>query len=167
MKNYRFPLIFIAIYMLLQFAYLSAPDWFVKDFLVSQITVIPGASFINFLFNDVSVHAEGTRIVSGQGSINVLRGCEGTETMLMLIAAVLASGRKFIALGFGLCLGCLLIFVLNQLRIAGLFWVVVYQRDLFDVIHGYIAPLFIVASAAGFYLLWLKNSQTTALAQES
>jgi len=160
--NYRFPLIFLLIYMVLQLAYQFAPEWLVKDFIVEKATVIPGALFIDALWPDLNASAQGTRIVSPKGNINVLRGCEGTETLLLLFAAVLASlaiGKNWRSVFAGLIAGTVLIYIANQIRIAALFRIVIDHRDSFELAHGYIAPLFVIGIATAFFMIWLRLTQ--------
>lgn len=160
MKQYRFPLLFILIYLLTLVAYESAPEWLVRDYIVNRATVDPGAMLINMIWPELQVSAQGSRIVSDHGSINVLRGCEGTETLLLFIAAILAAGSSWRAVLSGLLVGCMLIYVINQIRIIALFWVVVNHRHGFEIVHGYIAPLVVVGLASLYFLAWLRQSQT-------
>jgi len=162
--QYRFPVLFLFIYLLLQFGYQVAPEWLIKDIIVEKATVAPGAFFIDSLWPELNVSAEGTRIVSSNGSINVLRGCEGTETLLLLFAALLASfsiGKNLRSIVIGLLLGSIIIYIVNQVRIAALFRIVVDYRSSFELAHGYIAPLFVIGVATTFFILWLKLTQRT------
>jgi len=158
LAQFRFPLLFLALYLMLQWGYQSAPDWLVRDVVVENATVIPSALLIDTLWPDMAVQARGTRLVSPHGSINVLRGCEGTEALLLLFAAILAVGRQWRVVITGLLLGTLLIYVVNQLRIVALYWTVVYHRSAFELAHGYIAPLFVIGLATLFFIFWLRIS---------
>lgn len=148
----------MAIYLLLQCAYLAAPEWLAKELLVDRLTVKPSAALLDWWFSDVAVSAKGSRILSALGSINVARGCEGTETLLMLVAAIIAAWRHWRYTLLGLMAGIVLVFAVNQLRIAGLFWVMLHHRRHFELCHGYLAPILVVGVAAVFFILWLKQS---------
>jgi exosortase family protein XrtM len=124
---------------------------------VDKVTVEPSAWLISSIWPEHDVHAKGSRIISTTGNINVLRGCEGTETLLLLIAAVLAAGQSLRSVVVGIAIGSLLIYLVNQLRITMLFWVVANQRSSFELAHGYIAPLFVIGLAAIYYLFWLRH----------
>lgn len=156
LKHYRFPLLFLAIYAVLQVLYLSGPDWLVRDVLVDQLTVVPAAHLINAVWPQAQVVADQSSIRSAAGSLNVLRGCEGTETLLMLLAAVIAARRSLGWSLSGALIGCALVYGLNQLRILGLYWVVVNRHDWFALAHGYIAPLLVVALSLVFFVLWSR-----------
>ena len=155
----RFPLLFLLFYLALQWGYQAAPDWFIKDLIVETVTVKPSERLIDALWPDLGVTAQGTRLTSAQGSVNVLRGCGGTETLMLLFAAVLAAGRHWRTVLAGLLIGTALIFAVNQIRIVALFWLVVHHPYTFGMAHGYIAPLFVVGLATGFFLLWIRCAQ--------
>ena len=155
-KRYQFPLLFLLVYGVLQLLYLNAPEWLVKDMLVERLTAEPAAWLINWLWPSAQALAHGGSIVSPRGTLNILRGCEGTETLLMLLAAVFAARRMWRQLLLGVVLGCALVYLLNQVRIVGLYWIVVHHHDLFSLFHGTIAPLFIVGLSLGFFILWSR-----------
>lgn len=117
------------------------------------------ATWLLDLMTDSTVTSEGTRIISSIARINVLKGCEGTEALLILYAAVLAGLRPIKYSLLGLLLGTGLIFILNQVRIIALFFIAAYDKSLFELVHGFVAPLIIIAAAGGFFMLWLRWSQ--------
>ncbi|MDY6829051.1 MAG: archaeosortase/exosortase family protein [Pseudomonadota bacterium] len=155
-SSLKFPAIFIGIYLVLQILYLVAPEWLVKGLLVDQLTVKPSATLIDWWFSELPVGAKGSSITSPLGNINVARGCEGTETILMLIAAIMAAWRHWAYTLAGLVAGIALIFAINQIRIAGLFWIMLNHRDQFELFHGYLAPILVVGMAAVFFILWMR-----------
>lgn len=164
--GFRFPLLFIAGFALLQLAYNAAPAWLVEDLLVHRLTVRPSVAVLDGLWPEFAVTADGSRLVSPAARINVLRGCEGTEALLMLLAAVLAAGLCGTArpgwLGAGLAGSALVVFALNQLRIVGLFLVAVRRPDWFAVAHGYLAPIVVVGGATLFFVAWLQAARPRA-----
>jgi exosortase family protein XrtM len=154
-RSYRFPLLFIVFYGLSQWAYHLLPEHFVREVLVHRFTVVPAAVLINVFLDGFNAVADGTRLVSGSVRLNVLRGCEGTEVVLMLMAAIAAALRPVGVSLMGLFAGIALIFAVNQLRILALFFVTAFHRDWFELIHGVVAPLLVIAAAAVFFLWWL------------
>lgn len=153
-RRYRFPLLFLLIYGILQVLYLSAPERLINGVVVEQWTVQPAVGFIDALWPAANARARGSSIQSPQGTLNVLRGCEGTETILMLVAAVLATRCSWIRKLVGLVLGTTLVYLCNQLRIAGMFWIVRHHHQWFPLFHGYIAPLLIIGISLVFFVLW-------------
>jgi len=58
----------------------------------------------------------------------------------------------------GLLLGSLVVYIINQIRIVGLFYLVDWKRSLFPVVHTYFAPTLIILIIAGFFLWWTQWS---------
>ena len=153
--QYRFPILFLGFFVAFQSLYYASGSG-VEYILVDQLTVKPSAALINFFNSDYQVVAEGSRLVSSVARINVLKGCEGTEAILMLFAAIIASFRPIKHTLLGLLVGTLIIFFVNQLRIFSLFLIAAHQRQWFEPVHGFIAPVIIIAVIGVFYLAWLK-----------
>jgi hypothetical protein len=56
-------------------------------------------------------------------------------------------------------LGLMLIYVVNEIRILMLFYAFRTDKALFQLLHGTIAPLALIAIAGLFYHYWLLNNQ--------
>jgi exosortase/archaeosortase len=86
-----------------------------EHFVIGDLTVVPTATLINVITPEVGVKAMGNQLRAPGGGINVMKGCEGTEIMFMLVAAfsaVVMPWRRRLA---GLGIGILMVFCLNQL----------------------------------------------------
>jgi exosortase family protein XrtM len=154
-SNLQFPVAFFACMAFLMALYYLLPTSFVEDVIVKYFAVVPGGIFLDAL-TPYPVAVEQNRIVSSIARLNVLKGCEGTETLIILYAAVLAAWRPWSHTLFGLILGTALVFCLNQLRIAALFFIAAHQKNEFELVHGFLAPMMIVAASGVFFILWLK-----------
>ncbi len=156
---WRFVVLFLACFLVLELAYYASRDTVVERMLIDDATVSPSAALINAINPAESVRAEGHRLVSPTVRLSVLNGCEGTETILLLIAAIIASAARWKHKLIGVLLGTALVYVVNQGRIAGLYYALRYDKLLFDMIHGYIGPTLIVIIAGLFFLWWVNHSQ--------
>jgi exosortase family protein XrtM len=158
----RFPVLFLGTAMLLMGLYYSLPTAFIENGIVRFFAVIPGGVLLDWLTPGYSVTTTGTRILSPLANLNVLKGCEGTETLLLLYAAMVALGRPLKSTVLGLILGTALVFLVNQIRIVSLFFVAAYQKSYFELVHGFLAPLLMVAIVAVFFLYWnsIRINQT-------
>lgn len=152
----QFPVIFLGCLSILMVLYYALPGFLIESVLVRFFAVVPGAHLLDWLTPHHPVAADHTRIVSPLARLNVLKGCEGIEALLILYAALLAAMRPIIKTFWGLLLGTLLVFLLNQLRIVALFFIAAYDKSLFEPVHGFVAPILIIAAAGGFFLLWLN-----------
>ena len=88
--------------------------------------------------------------------VEVRRGCEGIEGMLLLIAAMMAFPAGLRAKLAGMIGGILFVYVFNLARIAGLYYVVKYKPILFDMMHIYVGQIIIIFIALVFFIFWLS-----------
>ena len=82
-------------------------------------------------------------------------GCNGLEAVMIYAVAVLtfpASWRNRI---IGIIAGFVVIQVLNLIRIVALAYAGVYHKELFDLIHVYVAQGVMIAVALGTFVIYL------------
>jgi exosortase family protein XrtM len=151
-----FPIAFLALFGVLLFAYQQSRDTPVERFLIDHATVTPAVALINLLAPEEGVEARGHRLVSPHARLSVLNGCEGTETMLLMLAAVLVYRASWAHKVVGLALGLGLVYALNQARIVGLYFALRHERQLFDLLHGYLGPTLIIILCAVFFMAWAE-----------
>ncbi len=121
---------------------------------VESLTVGSATILINLLTPTVNATAVNTRIQAAGGGINISNGCEGTEALFLLLAAIIACPYAWRVRCMGLLMGASLIFALNQIRIVTLFYAYRHDRALFDLLHHNVAPLALIAAASLFFLVW-------------
>ena len=100
---------------------------------------------------------------AGQGSLlflpgitfDVKFGCNGLEAVLIYAVAVLSFPAKWLKKLIGIAAGFVVIQVINLIRIVGLAFSGVYYRDLFDLLHVYIAQGIMIAVALGVFLVYI------------
>ncbi len=165
-KNTRpvvFILLFLGLFVIQSYVYHLARGTWVEHWLIDEITVKPSALLLDKLLPKDNVQAHGQKLVSQTTSITVLNGCEGTESMFLLIAAILAFRAAVKHKLAGIFLGVVFIFLLNQIRIVSLFIALKYNREWFHWLHAYIGPTLIIIFSCIFFLSWLHviRSQTT------
>jgi exosortase family protein XrtM len=150
----RFAIAFLALFLAFQGLYALAKDTAAERLLIDELTVAPSAALIGWLSPELAPRAEGHRIVAEGTRLSVLNGCEGTESILLLLAAVLAYPASWRWKLVGALTGTLLVYLLNQGRVVGLFYALRHDRELFAMLHGVVAPLLIVLLGALFFLWW-------------
>ncbi len=158
----RFAILFLALFVVFQFSYSQARGTVVERVAIDHATVTPSAALINLLTPAERVHAEGHRLVSERVRLSVLNGCEGTEALLLLCAAILAFRAPWKQKLTAILLGGALVYAINQARIVGLYFALRYNKELFDAIHGYIGPTLIVILACLFFLWWVRRAGNDA-----
>jgi exosortase family protein XrtM len=144
---------------LLQYAYSSNRGGMVEHFTIDVATVQPSAALINFIAPQKHAVASGSHIHSLQVSISILNGCEGIETVFLLLAAIVAFQTSWRNKLKGMFLGTCLIYCLNQARIVMLFFAAQENRQWFNMLHAYIAPSLIVVLSGLFFLWWTNTTK--------
>ncbi len=158
----RRALAFVLVFMALQAGWEAARGSWIERLWVHEMTVRSAVTVINLLTPDVLAVAQASRIVAPGGGLNVLFGCEGTDVVFMLAAAFLVFPMAARARALGLLSGLVWVFVLNQLRIAALFYSFRADRALFDLLHTTAAPLVMIALTGLFFHLWLRHADPSA-----
>ncbi len=130
-----------------------------SHWVIDVATVRPAAWFARLVCNDPSIHADGSRLRSASGSLNVLFGCEGSDVLLVLSAALLVAPVPWRYRWLGLLAGVGVVFLVNQLRLLALFLALRAQDGWFGPLHGLVAPLGVVALVTAYFLVWLRWSQ--------
>ena len=166
-RELRFALVFLLIFFALQYAYSASRGGVVEHLVIDIATVRPSAAIINLVTSGTNAVASGHRIISPQGSLSILNGCEGTETMFLLIAAIIAFTSPWRHKLKGALMGIIFVYALNQVRIVALFFAVRQNRNWFDLLHGYVAPTIIIVMGCLFFLWWASavhgNEQTSTI----
>jgi len=151
----RFALRFAVLFAVFAVALQLGRGTAVERLVVDQAVLAPSGYVINRLDPSAGVtRIEGHSLVSPASRLNVVRGCEGIETLLLLAAAVLAFPARWRERLCGLALGGAAAWLASILRLVALHFVLRYRPDLWDALHGFIAPLLPVAVLTLFFLWW-------------
>lgn len=152
----RISLLFLLVFTLLHVGYQASRGTVIERVAINRATVSPSAFLINLLDSGERVVADGHRLISPVARLSVLNGCEGTESLFLMIAAIVAYTARWRQKATGILTGILLIYLVNLARIVGLWFALRYDRHLFAVLHGYIAPILIITVGCLFYLWWMQ-----------
>src|SRR5208283_2450496 len=123
-KSTRFGVIyvvlFLAIFGALDYGYYLIRGTVVEHMLIDTLTVRPAAALINAVVPAVSARASGHSLLTPFGQINIFEGCEGSDGMFLLIAAVLPFPARRLSKLVGVIGGVSLMYAMNQLRIVAI-----------------------------------------------
>lgn len=103
------------------------------------------------------VTREGTVIRSPRFAVNIENGCNGVETMLIFMSAVLAFPASWRSRLAGLALGLVAIQGVNLVRVVALFLTGAYLPSLFDASHTVIWQTLVILSGVLLWLLWASR----------
>ena len=148
---------FVAIFVALQWGYGASRGGKLEQLVIHEATVKTAVLLIGWITPEVGARADGPRIKAPGGGLNVLNGCEGTDVLFLLCAAMLVAPIAWRARLLGLAVGLPLVFALNQGRVLALFYAFRDDRALFDLLHGALAPLLLIVAVGAFFVLWMAR----------
>jgi exosortase H (IPTLxxWG-CTERM-specific) len=132
-------------------------NW-VNDHAVEPFTAgvarVSGAT-LDLLGQDVRM--EGTVIRSPRFAVNIRNGCNGVETLLIFLAAVLAFPAPWKARLAGLALGAVAIQLVNLVRVVALFLTGAYFPSFFDSSHTVIWQTLVIAFGVLLWVFWANR----------
>lgn len=153
-RSVVFALGFLIVFGVLYGLYAAARGTLVERVMIDILTVRTSAVLINWISPEEAVTATSHRLVSAKARLSILNGCEGTESLLLLIAAIAAFAAPWRAKLAGMLVGAVAIYFLNQVRIVALYYALRHDRAWFEALHGFVAPTLIILIAALFFLWW-------------
>lgn len=148
--------VFLVIFFLLNRLWFGVRDSWIEHLVIDQATVVPAATLIHLLTPQIAVRAVGSHLSASGGGLNILNGCEGVDIVFMLLAAFIALWRDLFRSLVGIAIGVVLIFLVNQIRVLGLFYAARTDAALFDLLHTVVTPLAMMVLALGFWAYWTK-----------
>lgn len=87
----------------------------------------------------------------------MMDGCNGINVTILLCSAVLAFPASWVARAKGLLIGILAIQSINLVRFITLFYILQYNRALFDFAHHYLWESLIMLDALVVFWLWAQR----------
>ncbi|MBU0678428.1 MAG: archaeosortase/exosortase family protein [Verrucomicrobia bacterium] len=112
---------------------------------------------VNALSGRDTVSAEDAAIVSGDITIEIMKGCDGTDALLLLVSAFVASPLRWKHKLSGILWGIALVYGLNLIRLTSLFYVAKYRKDWFQFFHLSLWQVLFVLFAGAFFIFWSER----------
>jgi exosortase/archaeosortase family protein len=153
---------FVAVFSLLQFGWQSVADTGRGRFAIELAVVRPAAGIANLLTPEVPVQAAGNRLRAVGGGLTIVNGCDGMETLFLLVAGFAVAPSSWRARALGALAGLPLVWLLNQARILALFYAYRRDADWFDMLHGILAPIVLMLAVVGYFYAWLVVTNRSA-----
>lgn len=162
-KPRRFVALFVALYLVFHGLYLLVPDKLLRETLYPNLVGSVSVLMINGIEPNANARAEMNSVKSRRAQLDIVRGCDGSGVVFIVAAATLAFAtsvrRKLIGLGLGL----VLVYVINQIRIVGLYFVVANRVEWFPFLHTYLAPTLIIVLVCLYFSWWTRWAGQPAL----
>lgn len=134
-----------------------------QHLLIDRGVVVPAAWIARILTPTLGVYALGDRLRVPTGGINIVNGCDGMETLFLLVAGFVVAPLPRRARLSGIFAGVPVVYVLNLVRILTLFYAHRDDARLFDLLHGVVTPIAMVLAIVAFYYVWLLASNRHAV----
>lgn len=150
----RFVAGFVAVYAALHALYFAVPDHVLREGVHYYAIVAPVAGLIRLTVPQEPVTAVEGTLSSPLAKLSIVRGCDGAGVAFLLIAAVLAFPASLKRKLLGVIAALALTYLLNQLRVGGLYFVAAYRHQWFDLLHNFLIPTFIVVVCCVFFAWW-------------
>lgn len=152
--GFVFVALFALLYLVQHGVYQWVPDRFLADVVYRHGIVAGAASVIEWIAPGESAVVDGHRLASPRVVLEIVRGCDGSGVLFLLVAAILALRAGPRRTAGGLFGALFLVYALNQLRVVGLYFVAAYRGDWFTLLHGYLVPTLFVVVAVLYFAVW-------------
>ena len=127
-------------------------DSFVEPF-TAGVAVASGHA-LDLIGEDIS--KDGTILRNERFAVNIRNGCNGLETMIIFLAAVVAFPSPWKSRLLGLGLGLIAIQGINLIRVVALFLTGAYFPAFFDSSHTVVWQMIVVSFAVILFLFWVS-----------
>lgn len=158
-KVYRQEITFLALFIIIlggSFTLISLNQ--VNERLIEPFTAqVAKASGIALNLIGQDIEMQGTIIRSSRFAVNIRNGCNGVETMIIFLAAVLAFPAPWRARLIGLVFGCLAIQLVNLVRVVALFLTGAYFPAFFDSSHTVIWQTLVILFGVLLWIYWANR----------
>jgi exosortase family protein XrtM len=151
--------LFVVVFSVLQLAWQASTESSAARIFVEKTIVAPAAFAINLATPAAKAYASGSHLRSPGGGINIINGCDGMELLFLLSAGFMVAPLAWRSRILGVLAGIPLIYILNQIRILALFYSNRSDPNLFDSLHGFVAPLGMVLLIAAYFYVWVFRAQ--------
>ena len=125
----------------------------ITDYLVFTTSVVK--AFLSFI--GLNVKGTGTNIFSDKFSIEVVLECAGVYQAVVFSAAVLAFPTAIKKKLWGILIGVPLFYLIDILRISGMFLVGSYKPGWFGFFHLYTGQMLVIFLVIFFWIIWIKK----------
>jgi exosortase family protein XrtM len=129
-----------------------------ERFVVEDLILVPTVALINSVTPNEHVELAGRSVISPGARLNVMRGCEGVEMFLLLVAGILAFPATLKQRAQGLLLGSVLAYLLSVTRLMALYYVLRYDPNAWQALHGLVLPLGPIMLMAFYFLRWTAGT---------
>ena len=158
-RKYQREIVFLALFLFLLgtgFTLLSV-NW-VNDHFVDPFTMGVAKTSgwaLNVIGQDVSMR--GTQIHGPKFAVDIMNGCNGLETVIIFVSAVLSFPAPIKSRLIGLVLGVVAIQLVNLVRVVALFLTGSYFPAFFDSSHTVVWQTIVIGFGVLLWMFWANR----------
>jgi exosortase/archaeosortase family protein len=127
------------------------------DLLEDVREVVAGASASTLSLAGMPVSAHGQVISGPQASLMIVNECTGIDATILLVAAILVFPAGWRQKLLGTLLACVVMMLLNFVRVLSLIYIGNYLGGWLDVAHLYVWPVIVILTGVGTLLYWAER----------
>lgn len=158
-----FALRFAVLYLAMQLAYAAIPEAWLAAWVFQNGLAVPAALLLYLLGQSDVVALAGALHTPGH-AMSIIRGCDGSNAVFLLVAALLAFPGRWRDRLLAIAIGFSALYAFNVARIAALFALQRHDLSLFHVGHGLVAPTLAVLLACGLFVVASRRMRRAAVA---
>ena len=157
--SYRQEILFVSIFMAILAGGFTLISWQpVNDNVIVPFTGgVAKASGVALNVIGQGISMDGTKIRNERFAVNIKNGCNGVETMIIFLAAVIAFPAAWKAKLAGLAIGILAIQAVNLIRVVALFLTGAYFPSFFDSSHTVVWQTIVILSGVLLWIFWANR----------
>jgi len=142
---------------LIVFFWLLNNEWVLRTILDPFTGAVARVTVWLFLLLGQDASAIGKTVTVNTTALSIANGCNGIEAMALYFAAVLALPARWTRRLIGLAIGFVGIFIINQIRVIGLFLVAMYRPEFLPQAHHYAGQTFVIVMGMALWFFWAEQ----------
>jgi exosortase family protein XrtM len=157
--NGLFFILFSVTYFILYLSYSTVPEAILSDCIYHYGIAYPSKTMIDWISPSEHVVVAGNSLISATVNLRVIRGCDGSGVIFLLVAAIIAMRTTLRRTLLGIVGVVALVYVLNQLRIVALYFILSRWPSWFTPVHVYFIPTLMILVGTIYFAAWAAHPQ--------
>jgi exosortase/archaeosortase family protein len=142
---------------LVVFFWLLNNNWVLRTILDPFTAAVARVTVWLFLAAGQDASVMGKTVTVNSTTLSIATGCNGVEAMALYFAAVLALPALWTRRLIGIGIGVVGIFLINQIRVVGLFLVAMYRPEFLPQAHHYAGQTFVIVMGMALWFFWAEQ----------
>lgn len=159
LKRYAATIKAVAVFLLslVLFFWMLNNSWVLRTLIDPLTTVVASAAAWTFKLAGQNAVAYGQTVSVNGTTLSIAVGCNGTEALALYLAAVLALPARWNRRLLGIAIGVIGIFIINHIRVVGLFLVAMLRPEFLPQAHHYAGQTFVIVLGMALWLFWAEK----------